>query len=122
MFGFVQLINKNTKEVLQQRIGSKEHLEYYSEKVWVVNDSQEIVFVNETSVAQPFKFMRPVPKDEVIHVFSDLLETEMPKDNEATWIGKASDLEAMEFSGHDVAGDTWNAFTQKGEWVGTSEY
>lgn len=122
MFGFIQLINQTTKEVLQQRIGSIEHLGYYSDKVWFVKENQEIVFTTETNVTQPCKFFHPVHKDEVIHFFAGLLDTVMPQGTAPTWTGKASELETMEFSGHGVEGETWNAFTVTGEWVGTSEF
>lgn len=122
MHGFIQLIDKKTNHVLQQRVGEPSHVEYCSQYAWRVDPTVKVIFTEESDFAQPYKFMRPVQRDTIINIYAEYLDDTAPTDLEPTWKGKAFELEEMDMSAHDVAGNTWNAFTDDGEWIGTSEY
>ncbi|MEQ0217878.1 hypothetical protein ABLV18_27790 [Klebsiella sp. CN_Kp114] len=120
--GYIQLIDEINNEVIQQRIGYPHQVEYYAENVWMVHDGFKIVFSMKSDLYQPNKFFNPVKKDSIIRFYNDYLEIIPPKDISPTWIGKAFELEFLEISGFFVSGNTWNAFAQDDEWIGTSEY
>lgn len=121
MKGYIQLVNTETNEVIQQRVGFKNNIEYYEDKVWKTSEQVKVIFVTETDYAQPWKFLSPLLKNTEVKIFADVYD-DMPLDSSPAWTGSAEELENMELSGFDVAGDCWTAYTANGTWVGTSEY
>ncbi|MFW7525658.1 hypothetical protein ACODM8_16185 [Vibrio ostreicida] len=117
MSGYIQLVNKSDGKVIGQRIGKESDIEYCKSHVWWVTPEVEVIHVMESEFAQPWKFLCPVPRNTVVNVFADYLDSNAPKDLEPSWTGKACELESI-----DIAEDTWNAFTSDGQWVGTSEF
>jgi len=120
---YTQLICKESGRVVAQEKGPTEQVETIKRRFQVQPD-QEIIVTENSEYSEPFKFLRVVLKEEVIRVydklFFDLEDGQLP-DCEPVWVGKAIELENMPLSGHDVAGDEWGAYTEEGEWVGTSE-
>ncbi|KZL16528.1 hypothetical protein [Pseudovibrio sp. Ad26] len=118
---YTQLICKKSGKVLGQVSGPTEQTAHCN-KVWAVQPDQELVVTSKTDVAEPSNFFGPVPKNSNVYVYGDFLEEEKPTDIEPTWVGAALVLEQMKNSAFDVAGNTWTAFNESGEVLGSSEF
>jgi hypothetical protein len=120
--GYIQLIDSNTKEVLAQRQGlnTPEFFEYHRNNVWLVRPGQELIFVETSECSHPPKFFGALPNSTYIKVYQELT-TEEPGHLTPDWEGT---IEALERDHYDTvsAFDTWNAFDQDHNWVGTSEF
>lgn len=117
--GYVQLIDEKTNEVIQQRVGFHRHVEYCANNVWVVLEGFKVIFSLKSDLCQPNKFFHPIKKDTIVRLYDDYLDAIPPKDIPPTWIGRAFELDSVDVF---IVGNTWNAFTQDNEWIGTSEY
>lgn len=118
-FGYIQLVSY-WGDVLAQHQGYENDIPYFRNKVWFVSDSHSVRFVEQSELAQPDKFMRPVCCDDIVYIYSleDSIHTVPVEPNKilTTLKIKASQIDISEFDP-----DGWNAFVG-GEWVGTSEY
>ncbi|QSV17635.1 hypothetical protein [Photobacterium ganghwense] len=126
MKGYIQLIDKQTNDVLAQRVGSPEDVDYMKNVAWRVDgdNSKKVVFSESTDVADPLKVFRPVPKDTILHIYDDYLDDQMPVGKMPVWSGPAHELERSDGGIYStvVPSDTWSTFTDDGEFIGTSEF
>ncbi len=118
---FIQKICKKTGTVYRQVSMPDWLVDHVAKDLWQVGEDQDIIVTDTTQVAQPAKFFLPVPKEAIIHIYGEYQDSDTPTDPKPVWTGPATDLEQMKNSAHDVAGDIWNAFTESGEWVGSSK-
>ncbi len=119
---YTQLVCNRTNSVLEQIAGPVGLTEQCIEKLWSVQPEHSVVITDTSEFAHPYKFFSPIPKDATINVYADVHGDFEPKGCRPVWSGKASKLEQMRLSAHEVAGNLWSAFTDDGKWVGTSEF
>ncbi len=125
--GYIQLLS-STKQVLSQRIGTEEQIEFFKNKVWFVKENFSVIFINKSELAQPCGFFSPVNKKDTVILYSLFKDEDdsiydprkEPKSNESLLIIKAEDLENKNISSL-IKQDCWNAYVN-GEYSGTSEY
>lgn len=119
---YTQLVCCQTGEVLGQITGPSGLADYCTTHVWNVLPGQKVVVAETSKVAQPFKFFRPVAKEATIKIYTGIHDDEQPLNIAPVWSDLAFKLDQPGMSIVDIAGSTWSAFTEHGEWVGTSEY
>ena len=115
--GFIQLVKKENGDVLAQRKGAQHQLNYFAKCTWNVTDDLELRFVEKTELAHPIKFFKALHKETIVSVFANDLGNKMPTKIPAAWTGTVADFELL-----DNLWWVWDAYTQDGEWVGTSEF
>jgi len=123
--GFLQLVDLKKAEVIAQRnIFDAPYLENHSSTSycpWPKSENTRVVYAEHSDVSQPYKFFSALPNKTFIKIYNQLGSIE-PLDQQPQWTGTAEELDQFKCSGHDVAGDEWEAFSSDGTWVGTSEY
>lgn len=115
--GFIQLVKKENGDVLAQRKGAQHQLTYFTQCVWNVTEDLELRFVEKSELVHPMKFFRALPKETIVSVFANDLGNKMPTKTPAVWTGTVADFELL-----DNLWWVWDAYTQDGVWVGTSEF
>lgn len=113
---YVQLIDKNKRNVLQQRFTPHEQpsLDYYRDKVWWVSDDLEIVVSQHSDYVQPSGFFAPVLKGTEVRIYVDI-DMEFMATTDPLYIGKVECMPELDKK------QRFFVVTSSGLWVACSE-
>ncbi|WP_206361562.1 hypothetical protein, partial [Vibrio sp. F13] len=119
--GFIQLIDRKSKQVIAQREGSNNEasFKYLKTNVWNMSKDVAMQFVMQTDHVHPNKFFSAVLKHSLVKVYHNQLTNNEPVGVNPFWEGTADSVDENETI---INSEQWDAFDSDGHWIGTSEF